>query len=236
MAIFDFKSKKDEVLSHWFAFVDGSIIPPQEFYEAIQKELEIRKIPGMDISQVDYAEGGMLSGKRIYLRMIRERLAFDLCASPFGRSYFFSCRAVYSPVLLRLWHILVVFIGLTAFANLLVKPLGLDFAMIAVAGLILATVQVFRNTVAMGLHDLDALLIKIPALGPIYERWFRKDTYYREDTRLVYLEAVSKLVKETAEEITAAKGVKLVEQYENAPVLGRLYERVPPRTPEPPEP
>ena len=51
MAIFNFKSKKDEVLNHWFAFADGFNSPPLEFYEAIQKELEARKIPAMEISR-----------------------------------------------------------------------------------------------------------------------------------------------------------------------------------------
>jgi hypothetical protein len=98
-----------------------------------------------------------------------------------------------------------------------------------VVGFILAIAQVFRNTIALGLSDLDATLIKTPVIGPIYERWFRKETYYREDTRLVYLEVVSKLVKELAEELVASKGVKLEDQYENAPVLGELYKKVSPR-------
>ena len=70
--------------------------------------------------------------------------------------------------------------------------------------------KAFRNTVALGLSDLDTTLLKTPAIGPIYERWFRKDTYYRQDTRLVYLETVPKLIKELAETVTAANGVTLV--------------------------
>ena len=80
----------------------------------------------------------------------------------------------------------------------------------------------------MGLSDLDNLLMKVPAIGPIYERWFRKETYYRYDARLMYLHVVSRLVKELAEELTAAKGIKLVTQFERAPVLGELYKPVKP--------
>src|SRR6266576_1264072 len=109
MTLFSFKSKKDEVLNHWIAFAELFSFPPQEFYQLIEKQLTERKIPGLEISRVEYGEGGLLSDQRMYLRMIRERLAFDTCAAPFGSGFFFSCRTVYSPVVVRLWHLLAVF-------------------------------------------------------------------------------------------------------------------------------
>lgn len=224
-----FKSKKDEVLNHWIAFADNFQLSVQEFYQALEKELQARKIPGLEISKVEYAEGGLLSHRRIYFRLIRERLAFDTCAAPFGTGFFFSCRTVHSPVVVQLWHILAVLGFLMGLYLLLAHYLGMIFAAIAVAGFILAVAQVFRNTLAMKIADLDAALIKTPALGPIYEKYFRVDSYYRQDTRLVYLEIVPKLVQTLAEEMTAAKGVKLVRQYERAPILGELYKAVPNR-------
>lgn len=223
-----FKSKKDEVLNHWIAFVDGFGLPPQEFYETVEQELVARRIPGLEVSRVEYAEGGLLSHQRIYLRMIRERLAFDTCAAPFGTGFFFSCRTVYSPAVIRWWHILVALIVLQLVFGLLARPLGIEFAAIATVGLIVAIALVFRNTVALNLADLDAALLKTPVIGPIYERWFRLDTYYRQDTRLMYLEMVPKLVQELAEAVTADKGLKLVPQYQRAPVLGELYKPVNP--------
>jgi len=223
----DFKSKKDEVLNHWIAFVESFSFPSQEFYQLVEKGLAERKIPGLEISRVEYSEGGLLSDQRIYLRMIRERLAFDMCAAPFGSGFFFSCRTVYSPVVLRWWHLLLALIFFNLAFGLLLPLLGLRYAIIAEVALLVAIIQVFRNSAAAKLSDLDATLLKIPVVGPIYERWFRKDTYYRQDTRLVYLEAVPKLVKELAEEVTATKGVKLVRQYQSAPVLGELYKPQP---------
>ena len=73
--------------------------------------------------------------------------------------------------------------------------------------------------------DIDGFLLKIPAFGPLYEVWFRKDTYYRQDTRLVYLETIPRLVQKIIEDITAKDGVKLVNHYERAPILGELYKR-----------
>ena len=216
MAIIGFKSKKDEVLDHWISFADGFNLPPQEFYDAVEKEMTTRKIPSMEVSRVEYAEGGLLSDKRLYLRMIRERLAFDTCAAPFGNSFFFSCRTVHSPAVLRVWHIAVIFVVFCFLYSLLINLLGVMFANIAMVGLLIAIAEVFRNVIAMGLSDLDNALMKIPVVGPIYENWFRKDTYYRQDARLVYLKIVPDIIKKVADDLTGAKGFKLVEQYDGA--------------------
>lgn len=234
MSIFGFKSKKGEVLNHWISFVDGFSFPAHEFYSAVEKELDQRKIPKMEMSRIDFAEGGLLSDKRTYLRMIRERLAFDTCAAPFGNIYFFSCRTVFIPPVVKIWHIVVLLLCFGALFVLFTKYLGMIVAAFAVLGLMLAVTQVLQNVVAMGLADLDATLMKIPALGPIYECWFRKETYYREDTRLLFLKILPDLVKELAEETVAVKGLKLMEQYQRAPILGDLYKPLAPtKAPEP---
>jgi hypothetical protein len=233
MSIFGFKPKTDEVLDHWISFADGLSLPPQEFYAAIEKAMADRKIPSMEVTRVEHAEGGLLSGKRLYLRMLRERLAFDTCASPFGNTYFFSCRTVHSPPVLRLWHLAVAFVFFSVVYSQLVRLLGLTFANIAMVALLIAIAEVFRNAVGMGLADLDNALMKIPVVGPIYENWFRKETYYRQDTRLAFLNVVPAIIKHVAEDMSGAKGIKLVEQYELAPIFGELYKRVPPRKAEP---
>ena len=97
--------------------------------------------------------------------------------------------------------------------------------------LIAFAIYLLRNAVSMGLKDLDALLINSP-FGPIYERWFRRETYYRQDTRLMYCDTVNAVVKALVEEITGAKGVKLVQFNEYNPILGELYKPAPPK-PEP---
>ena len=229
MGIFGFKSKKDEVLDHWISFADGFTLPPQEFYAAVEKALADRKVPRLDMSRVDYAEGGLLSEKRIYLRMLRERLAFDLCAAPFGTTYFFSCRTVHSPPVVKLWHLLVIAILLLGVYMLLNYLLGFEYACIAMVALVIAIAQVFQNAISLGLADLDNALMKIPAIGPVYESWFRKETYYRLDTRLVYLKLVPEIIRQVADEVTGAKGIKLTQQYERAPIFGELYKPVPPK-------
>ncbi|MFM2294305.1 MAG: hypothetical protein RLZZ350_718 [Verrucomicrobiota bacterium] len=232
MGMFGFKSKKgehdDEILQHWISPVDGFSYPPTEFYEAVKNELASKKIPQMEMSYVEFAEGGLFSDKRTYLRLMRERMTIDICAAPFGNLYFFSCRTLFVPPVIELWHLLFVaglFFGIYL---LLVKYLGVVFAAIALVTLVAAIFQVLRNTLTMGLYQLDSLLVKLAAIGPIYEVWFRKETYYRHDTRLLYLGIVPQVVQKLAEEVTAAKGVKLVQQFQRNPILGELYQALPP--------
>lgn len=231
--VFGFSNNKGEMLTHWIAFAEGFTYPPQEFYATLEKELTTRKIPSMEISKVEFTQGGWLSGKRTYLRMMRERLALDTCAAPFGTGYFFSCRTLYIPPLIRLWHLLVLFLFFNLIGGILIKPLGFTFAIVAEIGLAVAIAAVLRNTVSMGLSDLDTFLLKMPVIGPIYERVFREETYYRFDTRLLYLKTIPELIQKLAEEITGEKGIKLVQQYECASIFGELYKPLPPRKAEP---
>jgi hypothetical protein len=228
--IFGFENKKGEILGHWIAFHDNFSFPPQDFFDAIQKELEARKFPGIEISKEEFSEGGLLSDKRIYLRLFRERLALYTCAAPFGTGYFFSCRTVYVPALVRLWHIIAALFFFGVVGGLLVQLLGFTFAAVAMVALPFALAAVLRNA---AMTDLDTLLLKIPVVSTIYEDWFRADTYYRQDTRLIYLQQIPEFIRALAEDITAAKGARLEEQYQLPPILGELYKRVPPRKPEP---
>jgi hypothetical protein len=225
-----FENSKADVIDHWYALVPGFNSSTKEFYEAVEKELKERQVPGLEIFHVDFAEGGIMSNKREYLRMTRERLVFDICAAPFGTAYFFSCRFAEIPAFVKLWEFLLFFFGLffAAFLGLVIVskilgPLGfMLFPFLLLASLV-AAIYVMRNAVAMGLKDLDASLIKMPVIGPIYEAWFRKETYYRHDTRLMYCDTVNAVVKAKVEETTGAKGIKLVRYMENCPLLSELY-------------
>jgi len=230
--VFGFENKKGDILGHWIAFHDNFSFPPQEFFDGIEKELQARKIPGMEISREEFAEGGMLSDKRMYLRLFRERLALYTCAAPFGSGYFFSCRTVYVPALVRLWHIIAALVFFSIIGGLLVRPLGITFAAVAMVALMFALAGVLGNAATSAMSDLDTLLLKIPVVATFYEDWFRADTYYRHDTRLMYLQRIPEIIKEIAEDITAAKGARLEQRYELQPILGELYKRVPPREPE----
>src|SRR5690349_10875389 len=133
--VFGFENTRGEILDSWILFADSFSFPPQEFYAAIDKEMTARKIPSMEISREDFSEGGLLSDKRIYLRLFRERLALYTCAAPFGTGYFFSFRAIYVPALVRLWHILAFIVLFALIGGLFVRLLGVNFAVAAMVTL-----------------------------------------------------------------------------------------------------
>src|ERR1035441_6853334 len=220
--LFGFENKRGEELDYWIDFARTFNFPPQDFYTAIEKELADRKFPSLEMSRQDFSEGGLLSDKRIYLRMFRERLAVYTCAAPFGTGYFFSFRAIYVPALVRLWHILALFLLFGVFGGLLVNLLGLTFAVVAFVTFIFAVAAVFRNATAAAVGDLDTMLLKIPVVSTFYENWFREDTFYRVDTRSLYLQTLPEIVRKLADDITAAKGAKLLPQNGRLPVLGEL--------------
>jgi hypothetical protein len=216
------KPKTAEVLHYWHELVENFQTSPQDFYAAVQKTLDERKVPGLDADRVEFAEGGMLSAKRQYLRLTRERLVFDICAAPFGTSFFFSCRFAELPLTISLDAVFSILIFLALSFWLFFHLWGLFSSIVAMMGLVLAIASILRNAVSIGLGDLDAWLIKQPSLGGLYEILFRKQTYYREDTRVMYMETVPVVVKRIYEELTAAKGTKLTRNEEQAPVQGDL--------------
>jgi hypothetical protein len=221
--MFSRKPQKAEVIRHWYALVPDFAASTQDFYTEVEAELKDRKVPGLEISRVEFSEGGALSDKRLYLRMTRERLVFDVCAARFGTSFFFSCRFAEIPAVIKIWQILAIAIGFYIIVALLWKFLGLWYGTLF---LILGSaigIYLLRNAVAMGLRDLDGALIKSPIVGAIYERFLRRDTYYREDTRLMYCDLVDQVVKKRVEEVTGAGGIKLIRFNDFNPILADLY-------------
>ncbi len=162
-----------------------------------------------------------------------------ICAAPFGTAFFFSCRFAQIPAEVKLGELLALLIGICAaafgglymFGNMF-GIAGVVMFPLVLAALFVAAVYVMRNAVAMGLRDLDAALIKTPILGSVYEAWFRKETYYRHDTRLMYCDTVNAVVKAKVEEMTGAKGIKLIRFNEYSPLLDELYR---PTVVEPPQ-
>ena len=102
------RRKKPDVLDYKIQLIDGMEGSTEEFYQGIEKELSQRGVPGLAITREEFAEGGVLSARRIYLRMRRERLVFDVCSAPFGKAWFYSYRFALIPVCLTVWELLLV--------------------------------------------------------------------------------------------------------------------------------
>ena len=149
--------------------------------------------------------------------MRRERILFDVCSAPFGNTWFFSCRFSEIPIQLMLWEVIVMLLALAGVVWFYASLFGWVLGPVLFGASILSLLLLMGNTVRLGFQDLDAALLQIPVVGAFYEVIFRKETYYREDTRLAYMDIVDKIIRAKIEEVTAAKGVQLLEYKDATP-------------------
>jgi len=159
------------VISHWHHMLEGFQSSSVEFYRAVEEALRRRQVPEVRTSRVDWKEGGPLSARREYLRVRRKKLVFDICAAPFGPSFFVSWWLGELP------------------------------------------------------PRILALIASIPLLGLAVIPFFRPRTYYEIDTALMFQEAVRLAVQEVVDEMSKARGIRLLSLLERAPVLRELYQR-----------
>ena len=78
-----------------------------------------------------------------------------------------------------------------------------------IGGVALASTLLMLLTVmvaARSWNGLDDLLLRLPVIGALYEAVFRAESYYRDDTRRMYVSVVDFLVREKVREFAAAAG------------------------------
>lgn len=77
------------VLSSWYQYFTDAKVSPKEFYESVENIIQQRKLPDVTTSRISYAEGGLFSARREYLRVSYRLYVFDICAAPYGKDGFF---------------------------------------------------------------------------------------------------------------------------------------------------
>ena len=55
---------------------------------------------------------------------------------------------------------------------------------------------------------LDEFILYLPVIGALYERFFRRETYYRQDQSLMYSTTVGSIVRAKVVEMCALGGVE----------------------------
>ena len=211
---------KPQVEGHWHSLIEGFSTSSLDFYELVKAGIARREIPDLNISQVEWKQGGLGAGKRVYLRVSREGLNFDICAAPFGTGYFFSWwLAKISRALLDLLFIfLCLFVAFLLYrsmsgtsgdgemmvsdpspgcAGLLLKPL-IFFGFLLVLGFF----------VRYGDRGLEPTVLSMPITGFFYGLIFRPSSYFNEDTAIMFRESVHHAVTEAIDQVTTAQGVR----------------------------
>lgn len=87
-------AERTELVSQWHRHIEGAQHSVDAFYGDVEAAIERRSIPGVAIRRIELKEGGLLSAKRLYLRISRDDLYFDICGAPFANGFFVSSRLI----------------------------------------------------------------------------------------------------------------------------------------------
>ena len=200
------RSRKPIIHEHWFVPLKDFVSNTEEFYQAMEAEVKGRRMPELTVERITFSEGGWVSGNRAYLRMRRERVVFDLCSAAFGTGWWFSLRAATLPRVLYGWEVVLAALGIAGFAGLYWQLFGLATGAIAFGASVIGLLLVFL--MARKWASLDEFVVCLPVVGALYEAFFRKDTYYRLDQRLVTAHLIDLITREKVTEFCVAGGLE----------------------------
>jgi hypothetical protein len=214
------RSLETPIYAHWHKLVPDFSVSPQDFYAALQAALAKREIPDLHTSRIECYESGILSPVRTYLRIQRKKLVFDICAAPFGTAFFFSWwltepKKSYKAqgCLLMILFFMCAFVVLKEF----------DFAGCGIALILLILASwIAVLGVREGWFLSEDIILDLPYFGPLYEYLFNPETYYKEDTRIVYREIVHGAVLEVVDETLHARGLRALAPEDRTPTVRSL--------------
>jgi hypothetical protein len=218
--------KDANVVSNWHHPIENFQTSTMEFYAAVEQALKPREIPDYEVSRIDWREGGVLTARREYLRIKRGKLAFDLCAAPFGTGFFFSWwLAEVPPTHALLWAILICFVGLGFIGGLVAAYglTGLFWAVVVSVGVMCLLGYLLREG-HLG-TEVEDIVLAIPFFGGLYEKIFKPSTYYRTDTTLMFQSVVHTVVLKVVEELLSSGGVRPLTELERKPIMREFYQR-----------
>ena len=218
--------KDANVVSHWHRPIENFTTSTLDFYASVEAALQPRQIPEYTTSRIDWREGGVLSARREYLRIKRGKLAFDLCAAPFGTGFFFSWWLTElppsHPLLWAAFSLFVIcFVFVLSMAVFGLK--GFILGIFACIGLLWLLGYLIRNH-ELGDQIEDVVLV-IPILGWLYERFIARPTYYRTDTTLMFQSVVHSAVLEVVDQLMNVKGIRALTDSERKPIMRDFYTR-----------
>lgn len=224
-----------EVISRWHHLVDNFNTSTLDFYAAVEEAVKARDLPDAKAERVEFKEGTVVSAKREYLRIQRDKVAFDICAAPFGNGFFFSWWLV-RPGPAHPWLLLMALLAATALWLLLLGNALTRMAQESVFGgggdagaLFVVLFLGFPALVAFlgwnvregNLGDEDVVMAT-PLIGWLYERVFNPQTYYRHDTALMFQDSVARAVGEVLNGLLQEQGLRALSPEELKPTIRDL--------------
>jgi hypothetical protein len=201
-------ARSGEVVSHWNLLVDNFNTSALAFYDAVEASLRERQIPEIRTERIEWKQGGVLSANRIYLRVIRGRLVYDICAAPYGTGYFFSSwHSVQPPEFAMLFGVAIL-LSAPFLLMSLIGGAGIIQGTFMFVVLVAAGLGAARGIAEVSAAEWEETVIAMPVIGRLYSRLFKPTTYYSIDTRLMFQASVHRAVVETIEGLRNAQGLR----------------------------
>lgn len=181
------------ILTHWHHSIENLSTSSLDFYASLEMALMAKDVVGISVDRVEWSEAGVLTAKRLYLRVTYRRFVFDISAFPFGKDFMFS------------WWLGKKTPNLAALGCGLLAGVPIAFALcLAIAGIVkgvflfIIVLAALAYGFGSGLFDvgddMHEAMTEVPVLGPMYKRLFNPATYYAEDTRVAFEETVHRVL------------------------------------------
>jgi len=119
---------------------------------------------------------------------------------------------------------LAVIIGMLIVWGGMWNLLGLVAGSVVLVLIVLGVFALASTSTTAGTDD-DRLLRALPILGSLYVQLFKKETYYRIDTMIMFQKAVHNAVMEVIDSMTTNKGVRALSETDRRPIMKEFYSR-----------
>ena len=194
----------------------------QAIYEGIIDAVSGLQIPGVVVGPQIIHEGGPFSPFRVYLRIRREFSEFLVCAAPVGKSFFVTVRKIDRFRHVKWWHYLLVFLGysfLSGLATLILGPMGGTVFTVLLIALVWSLMRYGSHISTSWLAEK---LPEMPVIGGLYLRWFRPDTYFRQDLHSAFLSLVDRAIRDVLTGLDPTQPVRPATERHGGPILKDL--------------
>jgi hypothetical protein len=215
------------VLSNWHTLFEDFSTSSQEFYLAVEEAVRERKLPEISLSRERFSEGGIGSAQREYLRIRRNRIAFDICSAPYGKGHFFSWWLARIPPKLGVFATIGIFFAAlfgTWILHLMFSPMLPDGLIVGTVARVMLPLFLYPTVLLLmgylvqeGMVGDEELVMLLPVIGRLYVFVFNPLTYYRLDTAMMFRDSVRSAVNEVINDLREQKGLRLLGDEELRP-------------------
>lgn len=213
--------KTGAVVSHWHTLIDDFNTPALDFYTGVAEAVKVREVPDVSFDRVLHKEGGFASANREYLRVRRGGLIFDVCAAPYGKSFFFSWWLVRTGPKHPLLYLVGFFLAVFFIPPILAAPFGFA-GIVMYPMMILLTLAGLAWLARRGVFGPEEHILLVPIIGWLYEKLFHPVTYYALDTALMFQESIHRAVTETIGALLDAQGLRALSEEAKRPTIRDL--------------